>query len=437
MTVPAQRDEGTAVIGGRGVASVGVASAVAAASGYLVLVIVARYVEPSVNADFLVYWSLLFGGFGILGGLQQEATRSVGSVELGGTTGARRTRILPWSLTLAAAGAAVAACLAPWWRPQLLDGQPVLPVAVLCVAGVAFAGHVTLVGALAGRRQWTTSSFLIGAESALRVVLTVLAVVVGADLVGLEVAVSASAVLWVVMLPLSRRLRAATGAQADSGPGRMVARQVQAMLAAAGAAALVVGYPTLLRATTPDAQWATAAPLVLAISLTRAPLLMPLNAFQGVAISYFLDPRRKRGAALVRILAVVVAVGVVGATAAFAVGPWLMATLFGESYRVDGPLLLGLTLASTALAVVTLTGSAALALGRHLAYAGGWFLATAVSAAVLLTDLPLATRAVMSLAVGPVAGACVHLLAVRSASRATPPPAAPAGPPSSLGEPGD
>ena len=88
------------VIGGRGMASVGIASVVAAGSGYLVLVVVARYLEPSVNADFLVYWSLLFGGFGILGGIQQEATRSVGTAAHTGEATPGAARVLPWSLLI-------------------------------------------------------------------------------------------------------------------------------------------------------------------------------------------------------------------------------------------------------------------------------------------------------------------------------------------------
>ncbi|HEY3548223.1 MAG TPA: hypothetical protein VGK17_19290 [Propionicimonas sp.] len=407
------------VIGGAGIASVGVASLVAAASGYLVLIVVARRLSPAANADFLVYWSLLFGAFAVLGGLQQEATRSVGAAGLSAETGDRRgARVLPWSLLIGAGFALLAALTAPWWQPALLAGQPPAVVAVLCVAAVAFTGHMTLVGILAGQRRWSTSALLTGGESALRLVVVGVAAFLGASLAGFEVAVAVSTVFWLAVLVVSRPARAALPARSVDAPRRMTSRALQAMLAALGSGALVVGFPSLLRLSSDSAQWASAAPLVLAISLTRAPLLMPLNAYQGVAISYFLDPRRKRAAALVRVVGAIVGVGIVGAALAAVVGPWLMAAFFGPTYRVSGLLLGALTLAAVALAVLTMTGAAVLALGRHRAYAAGWLVATAVSLAVLFTGLPLAQRAVVSLVAGPVVGVALHAWAVLTSGSA-------------------
>lgn len=418
--LPAGDGPSSGVIGGRGLASVGVASIVAAGAGYVVLLVVARHLSPAVNADFLVYWALLFGGFGILGGVQQEATRSVGTAERLGTarTGAR---VLPWSIVIGAGAALVAFALAPWWRPLLLgQNSSTAIVAVLALASVAYSGHLAMVGTLSGERRWTASSVLIGGESALRLVFVCAAVLLGARLVGVEVAAAASAAVWLLAIPFSAVLRRAARARGDGAVRAMVPRVLQAMLASAAAAALVVGFPALLRATTSEAQWADAAPLVLAISLTRAPLLLPLNAYQGVAISYFLDPHRSRARALVRIILIIVAVGLVGAVVAALIGPWLM-TIFGPKYAVSGLLLGALTLASAALAVLTLTGSGVLALGRHFWYAAGWFVATVVSIAILLTDLPLDERAVLALAIGPVVGVGVHLFALRSSRQVVEP----------------
>jgi O-antigen/teichoic acid export membrane protein len=94
-----------------------------------------------------------------------------------------------------------------------------------------------------------------------------------------------------------------------------------------------------------------------------------------------------------------------------------MAAFFGPSYRVDGALLAGLTLAAASLALLTLTGSAVLALGRHRAYATGWVVSTVAAAGLLTTGLPIADRAVLSLGVGPLVGIAVHLAAVRTATR--------------------
>jgi O-antigen/teichoic acid export membrane protein len=413
MTAPVEPPvEPPAVIGGRGIASVGVASLVAAASGYLILVVVARYLPTADNADFLVYWSLLFGGFAVLGGIMPETTRAVGAAGPDRSSGAR---VMPWTLLIGAAVALTVALTAPLWRGTLLGDESWSAVLLVCLSLLAFAGHLTMVGVLTGRGRWNLVSAYVGGESLLRLVLVVVAVLVGSEVFGLEVAVAASAGFWLVVTPWSALTRRAVGALADVGPRRLVGNLLHALLAAVGTAALVVGYPTLLRATTDSAQWATAAPLVLAISMTRAPLLIPLNAYQGVAIRYFLDPARRPGRALTRLSLLVVGAGVVGAGLAALLGPWLMTAVFGPDYDVAPEILAALMLAASTVAVLTLTGAAVLALGRHAAYAAGWIVAAGTSLLLLFVDLPLDQRAALSLAVGPLVGIGVHAFAVRSA----------------------
>jgi O-antigen/teichoic acid export membrane protein len=393
------------------------ASVVAAASGYLVLVVVARRISPAENADFLVYWSLLFTVFAVMGGLQQEATRTVGSAELRSSTGPG-ARVLPWSLLMGVGVALLVAAASPWWLPATLGREaPAVLVPLVCIGTVLFAGHVTIVGALAGLRRWMTSATLIGGEAALRLVLVGLVAVLGYGVLGLEVAVAASTVFWLAMAVLSASLRRGAAASGDVPPRGLVVRDAQAMLAAVGSAVLIVGFPTLLRLSSNSVEWSTAAPLVLAISLTRAPLLIPLGAFQGVAIGFFLDPTRNRAAALLKVVGVVTAVGVAGAALAGLVGPWLMESFFGPAYRVRGETLAALTLAAVSLAVLTVTGAGVLALGRHLVYASGWLIAATVSVGLLLWPAPLTTRALLSLAVGPIVGIAVHVIAVLGGAR--------------------
>ena len=413
------RTDAEPVIGSSGVVSMSVASVIAAASGYLVLVLVARVIPPAANAEFLVFWSLLFASLGVLGGLQQEATRAVGTAELSVRCKPRgRARVFPWSMVIGAALAVVVAVASPWWRPTLLSNESGSGAAlVLCAGALLYGGHLTLVGVLAGRRQWSVSALLIGGESLLRLAAVGVAATVGAGLYGLEVAVVSSTVFWIGMLLVSRTLRCATTARADVPPARLAARAAQAMLAAVGSAALIVGFPTLLRLSSTSDEWAAAAPLVLGISLTRAPLLIPLNAFQGVAIRYFLDPHHDRGAALRRVLLVLCGAGVVAASLALVVGPPLMVAFFGPQYRVGGPLLGALVLASTVLAALVVCGSGVLALGRHGAYVTGWLAATAIVVAILFLPLDIEARAVFSLVAGPALGTAVFVAALRRSGR--------------------
>jgi O-antigen/teichoic acid export membrane protein len=187
------------------------------------------------------------------------------------------------------------------------------------------------------------------------------------------------------------------------------------LLGAASSAALVVGFAVLLSATTEEAVYRASAPLLMAIQLTRAPLLVPLGAYQGVAITYVLRHRDDGLRPLARIAGAVVGLGVVAACLAALLGPWLMATVLGEGYRVDALLLFALTLAAAGLALLTLTGAAALAVNAHRAFSAGWLSATAAATLLLLVPASIETRAVLSLAVGPVLGILVHVVAVRRA----------------------
>jgi O-antigen/teichoic acid export membrane protein len=148
--------------------------------------------------------------------------------------------------------------------------------------------------------------------------------------------------------------------------------------------------------------------------------MMPLNAYQGVAISHFLSEQDKGIAVLLRPAAVILGVGALGAAGAYVVGPFIMVAFFGPAYHVSGLLLAGLTLAAVSLALLTLTGSAVLATGRHRVYAVGWFLGSAASVALLMTGLPLSSRAVLSLCVGPLLGIGIHLSALSKGPRRRP-----------------
>lgn len=403
------------LIGRRGAASVGAASIVSALTGYGVLVVAARHLTAADNAQFLVYWSMVFALFGVLGGLQQEATRTVGSTLVRRPAdGAPRARVLPWALAVGALLAVLVAVTSPLWRRLSDVGVPTVVLGVTVLAVVAYAGHVALVGVLAGQRGWETSSLLIGAEATVRLVLVLVVASTGGAVGGLSVATAAAAGTWVLLL-LVPEVRRAGAARGDVPRRALVSGLLQASVAATGFAVLVVGFPTLLRVTTDAATWRSAAPLVLAISMTRAPLMMPLAAFQGVAIGYFMDPRRPAGAAMVRLGAAVAAVGLVGAAAAGLVGPALMEVFFGAAYRLDGALLAGLTFASAVLAMLVLSGSAVLALGRHTVYALGWWVATLAAVLCLLAPVPLETRALIALLVGPAAGVAVLVPVLRSA----------------------
>ena len=401
----------------RGFTGVGVASIVAAAAGFGVLLIAARTLEPARNADFLAFWSLLFAIFGILAGVQNETTRAVRSAYSGSPQGSPGAKLVPIGLAVGAALAALLAATSPWWSARALGADHAVLVVAIALACLVFSGHVTVAGSLSGAGRWSVFAGLISAEATMRLVIVGAAALVGTSAAGLEVGAAVAAGTWLVFLLLSPSARAAALARADVPPSAFLRRIGHALVAAAGSAALVVGFPFLLRLTSTTPVYAASAPLILAISLTRAPLLIPLGAYQGVAITQFLTHRERGLAALRSVTLGVLALGAVGAGLAFLAGPWLMSAVIGPDYRVDGILLAGLTFAAALLALLTLTGAAVLALDLHRAYSAGWISATATSVLLLLTPFPLEGRTIGSLAAGPLVGIAIHAAAVMRATR--------------------
>lgn len=383
------------------------ASLVAAAAGYVVVLIAAWTLDPAANADFLAFWALLFALFGVLGGVQHETTRAVGTA-VGRADVPHGTPVLPLGLAVGAGVGVVVLATGPWWAGPVLGGTSWVLVVALALGALAFSGHAAIAGALSGQRRWSLFAGLVGAEAVVRLALVGLATLAGASVGGLEVAAAAAAGTWVLLALALPGARGAARARADVDGRAFLRRVAQAMTAAAASAVLVVGFPVLLRLTSAPEVYSASAPLLLAISLTRAPLMIPLGAYQGVAITHVLAHRDRGLAALRPVLLVVVAAGTIGAGLAYLVGPWLTETLVRPDYRVEGPVLAGLTFAAALLALVTLTGAAALALDRHRTYLAGWLAATATSIALLLVPLPVEGRAVLALAVGPVVGAAVH-----------------------------
>jgi hypothetical protein len=230
-------------------------------------------------------------------------------------------------------------------------------------------------------------------------------------LVGYLWATVAGSVAWLILLVASPATRAAARLLTPGDTAAFLRGASHSIAAAGASAILVMGFPVLLKATSGDLG-ASGGVVILAVTLTRAPLLVPLTAMQGNLIAHFVDQRTERLRALVAPAVVVTCLGLLGVALAGAFGPWLLREAFGAEYRADGALLAWLTAAALAIALLTLTGAAAVAAALHRAYSAGWVSATVASALLLLLPLGLETRTVIALMCGPLVGIAVHLAAL-------------------------
>lgn len=371
-------------------------------AGYVVLVLAARVLDLATNASFLVFWGALYAVFGALVGQTTETTRAVFS-----SGGRGPTAVWPVLVGLAAATAAVVGASGLLWAPHLFgDAWPGLLCAMV-VGIMLFSLQAGVNGAASGSSAWGVYSFSVGAESVMRLALCAVAAAAGGQLLGLAWGVVLACGTWaalVVVRPDVRRLVHVRVAGSRAG----LLRRVLVACSASGASALMlVGYPVLLRVTTPADVFASAAPIVLSVSLSRAPILVPLGIYQNFLVTRFITD----GLRILRsVLAGLAVIAAVGSLVAWWMGPWLLHVV-NPAYDVSGPVFAGLVLAAGLVACLTVTGAATVALGHHGVYLAGWLVATAVSTLVLLVPGSLEGRVLFSLAAGPVAGILVHVTA--------------------------
>lgn len=398
------------------VARVGAATAVAALCGYAVIYLAARDLAPGGYSIFGVFWGAFGLATGASFGLLQETTREIRSAwsakDAAAPTG--RTRPLRVAALIGVAAAAVIAGSSPWWAGRVFVDECWLSVALLAAGMAGFCLHAALGGMLAGTDQWSRYGALMVTDALIRVGLAVAAVVFGWGLAGFLWATVAGSVAWLIMLGASPTTRTTARLVTPVGTADFLRGVAHSVTAAGASAILVMGFPVLLKLTSGQLG-AQGGVIILAVTVTRAPLLVPLTAMQGNLIGHFVTVSGPR--ALLTPAGIIGGIGAVGVLAAGLVGPWVLRVAFGPQYQASGALLAWLTAAAVAIALLTLTGAAAVAAALHRAYSLGWVVATLASGLLLLLPLPLPTRTVVALLCGPLVGIGVHLAALSRAGR--------------------
>ncbi|WP_237187422.1 hypothetical protein [Rothia nasimurium] len=401
-------------------------SIISAGTTFLVTWLAARSLTVEDNKDFLVFWSLTSLVFATLLGVQQESARLIGSHHLskGNSASVPRQRtynplvVATWvGLTCAL----IFAALTPVWLGTVLPAGDWRTVLLITLVTAVYACHVYCIGAMAGTRSWTEYALLISTGGIFCFLCTLLVSVVGGGLLAFQLSFLATAFLWLIFVAFSPRVRSATRLRLVGRPGAAYRSMLLAVGTAVAMAAMSTGFPIFLEATSSKAETesdALLAAIILGISITRAPIMMPLQAFQGVAVSYFLAHAQRPTAALLKPVGALLALGAVGAGAAYLLGPWLFDEIY-EKYagQLDGAFLAALTFAAALLAVTTLSGTAALAMGAHRIYLAGWVVTVVVAFGCLLLPLDLETKTIVALMASPVIGAAAHLAGMEVLSR--------------------
>lgn len=422
-------------------------SLLAAVSTLLVTMIAQRALNGSELTEFLLFWAALFTATGIITGIQPEITRAVGTARTravadralanraasGGAASAEGSapqgaRVVTVTAALGAIAGALVLVSSPLWAGQQIPHSAAVGVTVMAVGVFLYALQATMSGVTAGEDRWYLFAAVGGLESAGRLILMLAAALMIPSLAGLEVATVVPMGLWLILALVTVSGRRLWVARADVPARRLTTNILWSFLSSAAAAVLMMGFPNVLKASgAAESEPVVLGTLILAISITRSPIMIPLQAFQGVAVSAFLKQRHRPVAAFIKPAAAVVAVGAAGALAAYLVGPLLFRLIYPPAAGAEsayeaaasGITLGALVFASALLALMTLSGNMALAVNQHRIYLAGWVVAAAVTLSLaFLIPAPLVPRAIVALAVGPVCGFVVHMVGVALASRA-------------------
>lgn len=416
-------------------------SLLAAVSTLVVTMIAQRALNGSELTEFLLFWAALFTVTGIITGIQPEITRAVGTARTravadralanraasGGAASAEGSapqgaRVVTVTAALGAVAGALVLVSSPLWAGQQIPHSAAVGVTAMAVGVFLYALQATMSGVTAGEDRWYLFAAVGGLESAGRLILMLAAALMIPSLAGLEVATVVPMGLWLILAFVTVSGRRLWIARADVPARRLITNILWSFLSSAAAAVLMMGFPNVLKASgAAESEPVVLGTLILAISITRSPIMIPLQAFQGVAVSAFLKQRHRPVAAFIKPAAAVVAVGAVGALAAYLVGPLLFRLIYPPAAGAEsayeaaasGITLGALVFASALLALMTLSGNMALAVNQHRIYLAGWVVAAAVTLSLaFLVPASLVPRAIVALAVGPVCGFVVHMVGV-------------------------
>lgn len=380
------------------------------ASGFVTLLIVAPAVGPKGYASFSLYWAALFMVVGVLFGVQQEATRAVSDANGDPVPSGAGSSVLRFAGVLA--GAVLLLVLTTsliWAEPLFGEGNGWWAVA-LAIGVASYVGVATLSGILAGSGQWGAFATIPFIDGLLRLVLVAIALAGGADSTALAWAVALPFPVSVLVVGIARRSVVRAHSIVRETYRAFAFNASRTIVASTANAVLVTGFPVVLSLLA-GGDRAALGVVVLALTLARAPILVPLTVLQSMLIARFSASPETARRLMSAVLGGLAVITPVLAAIAGLWGEGVLVLLFGEGFAVDGSLLAWLVIASGCMGLLTVTGARVLAAGRHTVFATGWVLACLLAvAAVAFTPGDVGLRTVVGLIAGPLVGAAWHLI---------------------------
>lgn len=398
-------DSGTA----RGLRWILLATVIAGGLGYVIQLVAPRLLDGTAYIAFSVVWSTVYLCVSAMSGVQQEVTRAAHSSTAHDPNTVLRT------FTIAAGGVMVIVSVVL----GLILGVDAVPIhglelsAALALALVGYLLTAVLSGVLYGLRLWRQVALLTILDATFRTVGLMFAFLLGlpADWLAFGIAFPFGFTFLIVWL-LSRRL--VIGRFVLDVPLRTLARNVLSTVGAATCTgAMISGLPLLLGLTSTNDDAHALGAVMLAITLSRAPIVVPILALQSFLISaVFRGRSRVRPRRLLRLIATATGAILALAGIAYVIGPPLIRFISLGRYEIDSATMAIIVMSAGIVGLMCVTGPALVAERQHGMNVAGWATSAALTIGCLLLPSPLLIRIDVALIAPPLIGLTMHVIAL-------------------------
>lgn len=386
-----------------------VATGIAGGTAYLLMPVVAANLGAVSYAAFAVFWSGLYLAISGLSGIQQEITRAV-RPRSGPSPAAAKSVSRNFGALAALAVLLVTCASAPLWISAVFPSDGWALVIPLAVGLVGYVIVAVVSGVLYGLRVWRFIAVMVVGDGLLRVILVLTVLSFTHDLALIAWAVVAPFLIMPLAIWPFVRARLVAKFELDVGYRSLSWNVARTVAGSAATGVLVSGFPLLLGATSGSDSPESVGALVLAITLTRAPIVIAVLSLQSYLVMSFRSQVGSLRWSIARLLFLIAAGTALLAVLAYWLGTGILATVAGAEFALAGSLLAALVGSAGLVAALCVTGPALLSRARHMFFTTGWLVAAAVTILLLLIPGDLEARAVMALSIGPACGLAVHFL---------------------------
>ena len=382
------------------------ATGIAAVAGYLVIWLVPLRIGLADYAVFGIFWAGMYLLVSALSGIQQEVTRA---------TVPRPSPLAPHASPARNFGVVVSGgvfvsvvATAPLWVAAVFPEGGWSLVWPLAFAAASYVMVATLAGTLYGIKAWGPLSAMISVDALLRLLLVAVVAGFTGDAAALAWAAAAPFLLTIVLLWPAFRSRVVGATALDVGYRSLVWNVARTVGAAASMGVLVSGLPVLIGIAAVGEDPATVASLFLAITITRAPVIVTVLSLQSYLVVRFLGHRVTFWRDFLAVQAAIAIGGVLLALAAWVWAPAVFDLLYRSEIDLPGWFYAVLVISSALVGALAVSAPAVLALSQHRVYSLGWILAAIVTIGCFALPVGLLAQTVVALIAGPIAGLAVH-----------------------------